>query len=166
MGRRCYGGGTGASRSTPADGPVAACRIPSVLPQPRRRRNSRGFSLVETLVALLILGIVITTGLAALYGREARMQEGGQMVLVWQALGNEAVARRHQSWGTLTPGTETPVLSDLSLLAPLESPSAIAAVESVSPAVKKVTLTVSWAGGKRTARAILYRTDTGGGSLW
>lgn len=137
------------------------------MPPPiERRRKSRGFSLVETLVALLILGIVITTGLAALYGREARIQEGAQMVLVWQALGNEAVARRHQSWAALSPGTETPFLSDLSVLAPLEGPTAVAAVESVSPAVRKVTLTVSWDAGKRTARAILYRTDTGGGSLW
>lgn len=137
-----------------------------MLPQTDRRRESRGFSLVETLVALLILGIVITTGLAALYGREARIREGAQMVLVWQALGNEAVARRHQAWGTLAPGTETSFLSDLSILAPLDDPSAVAAVESVSPSVQKVTLTVSWGGGKRAARAVLYRTDTGGGSLW
>lgn len=118
------------------------------------------------MAALLILGIVIITSLAALYGREARMQEAAEMVLVWQAIGSEATARRHESFGVLTAGAETPFLSDLSLLEPIGDYTAVASVEAASPTRKRVVLSVTWAEGKRSAKAILNRTDTGGGPVW
>src|SRR5947199_4367760 len=61
--------------------------------QPRRiaeMRRNRGFSLAETLVALAILAIVITTTIAMFAERTRRLREANETILAFQALSNEA----------------------------------------------------------------------------
>ena len=136
-----------------------------LLPMSARRHRSAGFSLVETLIAILILGIVITTSLFVYYERERRMVEAGEVMLVWQVLGNEAEARRYASWAMQAPGPQ-PFYTDLALLEQLDGVVAEAAVEQVDPQTRRILLRVSWREGKREAIAEVIRTDTGGGSLW
>jgi prepilin-type N-terminal cleavage/methylation domain-containing protein len=133
---------------------------------PSPRNLSAGFSLVEILLAILILGIVITTSLFVYYERERRMVEAGELMLVWQVLGNEAEARRYASWAMQAPGPPQPFYTDLALLAQLESVVAEAAIEQVDAETRKILLRVSWRNGGREATAEVIRTDTGGDSLW
>jgi prepilin-type N-terminal cleavage/methylation domain-containing protein len=133
---------------------------------PSPSHHSAGFSLVETLIAILILGIVITTSLFVYYERERRMIEAGEVMLVWQVLGNEAEARRYASWGMQAPGPPQPFYTDLALLAQLEGVVAEAAVEQVDSRTRRILLRISWREGSREAIAEVIRTDTGGGTLW
>ena len=131
-----------------------------------QRNRSEGFSLVETLMAILILGIVITTSLFVYYERERRMVEAGEVMLVWQVLGNEAEARRYASWAMQAPGPPQPFYTDLALLAQLEGVVAEAAVEQVDSQTRSILLRISWRDGRRVAIAEVIRTDTGGDTLW
>lgn len=126
----------------------------------------RGFTLVEMLVAILILTIVITTSLGILFDRRKRLQDATEMALAWQTIANEAEARRHQSIAALHPGLETSFLTDLSLLASLENPQARVSVVAEAAGVRRLDLRVEWKGGSRIARASVYRTHTGGSALW
>ena len=131
-----------------------------------QRNRSEGFSLVETLMAILILGIVITTSLFVYYERERRMVEAGEVMLVWQVLGNEAEARRYASWAMQAPGPPQPFYTDLALLAQLEGVVAEATVEQVDSQTRSILLRISWRDGRRVAIAEVIRTDTGGDTLW
>jgi type II secretory pathway pseudopilin PulG len=131
-----------------------------------RRNPSGGFSLVETLIAILILGMVITTSLFVYYERERRMVEAGEVMLVWQVLGNEAEARRHASWTMQSPGPPQPFYTDLALLTQLEGVVAEAAVEQIDTETRRILLRISWREGSKEAIAEVIRTDTGGDSLW
>ncbi|MFN2237755.1 MAG: type II secretion system protein [Thermoanaerobaculia bacterium] len=131
-----------------------------------QRNRSEGFSLIETLIAILILGIVITTSLFVYYERERRMVEAGEVMLVWQVLGNEAEARRYASWAMQAPGSVQPFYTDLALLGQLEGVVAEAAVEQVDSETRRILLRVSWRDGRREAIAEVIRTDTGGDTLW
>jgi len=130
------------------------------------RHRCSGFSLVETLIAILILGIVITTSLFVYYERERRMVEAGEVMLVWQVLGNEAEARRYASWAMQPPGAPQPFYTDLALLAQLEGVVAEAAVEQVDSQTRRILLRISWREGRKEAIAEVIRTDTGGSTLW
>src|SRR5437016_698721 len=93
--------------------PSSARRI-----QPMRR--SRGFSLAETLVALAILAIVITTTIAMFAERAQRLRDANETILAFQALSNEAEYWRRQSFAQIdNPGNQT-FKSDLGILAPLK----------------------------------------------
>ncbi|MFN2442666.1 MAG: type II secretion system protein [Thermoanaerobaculia bacterium] len=133
---------------------------------PERAHNASGFSLIETLIAILILGIVITTSLFVYYERERRMVEAGEVMLVWQVLGNEAEARRYASWATQAPGPPQSFYTDLALLGSLEDPIAEAEVEQVDAETRRILLRVSWREGRREAMAEVIRTNTGGSPLW
>lgn len=115
---------------------------------------------------MLILTIVITTSLAVFFDRQKRLLEAGESVRVWQALANEAEARRHQPFGGLVPGADQPFLTDLAILEPLAAPVARVVIEAESPFVRRLTLRIEWAGGMREASIAVYRTRTGGGPLW
>lgn len=129
-------------------------------------RADRGFTLIEVLIALLILSIVITTSLAVLYDRHRRVREAGETMLAWQALSNEALARRHQTIGSLVVDEAEPFLSDTSLLEPLGPSASTVLVTKETADVYRLDLRISWKEGTRSASIEVFRTDTGGGALW
>ncbi|MGH9457013.1 MAG: type IV pilus modification PilV family protein [Thermoanaerobaculia bacterium] len=130
------------------------------------RDATRGFTLVEVLVALVILTIVVTTSLGLLYDRQKRLLSAAQVTLAWQALANEAEARRHQPFAALQPGGETAFLTDLVLLEPLGDAQGRVTIESEGAGIRRLELRIEWDEGRRNAVATVYRTDTGGTSLW
>jgi Tfp pilus assembly protein PilV len=128
-------------------------------------RGERGFSLVEILVAFLILTIVITMSLSALVERNRRLQQASEIVLAYQALANEAEYRRRIKFDDLETAPKT-FVSDTSLLEPLHGAGTIVAVVQTQPHVKNVTMTIRWNNGRREAKLALVRVDTGGTNLW
>ncbi len=127
--------------------------------------RQRGFSLIEVLFAMLILAVVITTALAVFTERTRRLQQAGQTILAWQALANEAEARRRIDYGALDTA-DPEFVTSTAILQPLKPFETSAVVESAQPHVKRVTLTVRWSDGKRVASLTLLRGDTGGTNLW
>ena len=130
-----------------------------------RMRDQRGFSLVEVLVAFLILTLVITFSLAAFVERSRRLQQASEIVLAYQALANEAEYRRRMEFATLE-SEPSAFVSDTALLAPLSPYGTAVAVTQTKPGVKNVLMTVRWRNGERQARLALLRADTGGSNLW
>jgi prepilin-type N-terminal cleavage/methylation domain-containing protein len=139
--------------------------------------RERGFSLIEIMVAFLIITIVITVSLTAFVQRNAKLQQASELVLAYQALANEAEYQRRIPWGDLqpvvppAPGQPLPPAasfaeSNTAVLAPLAPFGTFIKVESSKPGVKDVTMTVRWGNGKREARLMLKRVDTGGTNLW
>ena len=132
----------------------------------RPRPPAAGFSLVETLLGLLILTLVVTTSLGIFFDRARRLKDAGEIARVWQALGNEAEARRHQAWGTLGPASGEPFLTDAELLQPLGDAAATATITAPSSGIRSIQLTIQWRKGTKRAHVEVIRTYTGGGSLW
>ena len=130
-----------------------------------RMRDQRGFSLVELLVAFLILTLVITMSLAAFLERSRRLQQASEIVLAYQALANEAEYRRRIDYGDLETA-EPEFRSSTEILAPLEPFATIVTVTPSKPGVKNVLMTIRWRNGERQARLELVRVDTGGTNLW
>ena len=130
-----------------------------------RMRDQRGFSLIEILVAILILTLVITFSLAAFVERTSRLQQASEIVLAYQALANEAEYRRRISFSALD-GASPEFLSDTAILEPLTPFSTIVTVTEGKPGVKNVLMTIRWRNGERQAKLELVRGDTGGTNLW
>jgi prepilin-type N-terminal cleavage/methylation domain-containing protein len=128
-------------------------------------RDQRGFSLIEILVALLILTLVITFSLAAFVERSNRLQQASEIVLAYQALANETEYRRRISFPDLE-GASPEFLSDTTLLRPLKPFATVVSVKQTKPGVKNVLMTIRWRNGERQARLELVRVDTGGSDLW
>jgi prepilin-type N-terminal cleavage/methylation domain-containing protein len=128
-------------------------------------RSQRGFSLVEILVAFLILTVVMTISLAAFVERTRRLQQASEIILAYQALANEAEFRRRMDFAGLE---KEPVefVSDTSLLEPLAPFGTAVRVDPGETGIKHIVLTVRWRNGEREARLSLVRADTGGSSLW
>lgn len=132
-------------------------------------RDQRGFSLVEILVAFMILTIVITTSLAAFLERNRRLQQASEIILAYQALANEAEYRRRIDYLSLDPASPTwspEFLSAVDILKPLEPFGTIVSVKEVQPGVKRVLMTIRWKNGERQAKLELLRVHTGGSNLW
>ena len=127
-------------------------------------RRQRGFSLIELLMALLVLTIVITTSLAVFTTRTARLQQASETMLIWQALANEVEIVRRVPYGDVDKIDDT-FDSDTALLKPVPGVTTEVDVVLVNPGVKKVTLRVRYRTDKVVELAVL-RTDTGGGNLW
>ena len=128
-------------------------------------RDQRGFSLVELLVAFLILTLVITMSLAAFLERSRRLQQASEIILAYQALANEAEYRRRIDYEDLETA-EPEFRSSTEILAPLEPFATIVTVTPSKPGVKNVLMTIRWRNGERQARLELVRVDTGGSNLW
>ncbi len=127
-------------------------------------RSRRGFSLVEVLVALLVLTIVITTSLAVFVERKRRLEQASETILAYQALANESEFLRRVPYDDLAESTE--FQSGKALLAPLQGVQTAVAVEQTTPGIKNVTMTIRWRNGVREARLAIVRVDTGGTPLW
>ena len=127
--------------------------------------KSRGFSLVEVLVGLLILTIVITTTIAMFVERQRRLRQANETILAYQALSNEAEIWRRIAFGQID--AQPPVFqSDTAIIAPLAPFSAAVHVDTPRADVKNVTFTIRWSNAQREAKLSIVRVDTGGSSLW
>jgi type II secretory pathway pseudopilin PulG len=133
-------------------------------------RRQRGFSLVEILVAFMILMLVITMSLAAFIERNKRLQQASEIILAYQALANEAEYRRRVDYRDLdesNPAWDPEFLpGNTEILRPLEPFGTIVSVKEVEPGVKHVLMTIRWRDGQRQAKLELVRVDTGGSNLW
>jgi prepilin-type N-terminal cleavage/methylation domain-containing protein len=128
-------------------------------------RSQRGYSLIEVLVAFVILTFVITLSFAAFLERNKRMQQASEIMLAYQALSNESEYWRRKGFSTLQ--TQTTFDSDLTLIEPLKPYVTTATVVNTSPTTKSVTLLIKWHDGQREAKLGLVRVDTGSaGGLW
>jgi prepilin-type N-terminal cleavage/methylation domain-containing protein len=128
-------------------------------------RRQRGFTLVEVLVALLILTLVITISLAAFLERSRRLQQASEIILAYQALANEAEYRRRIGYDFLE-SADPEFLSSTEILKPLQPFTTVVSVQKTGDGVKNVLMTIRWNDGERHARLELVRVDTGGTNLW
>ncbi|HEV8434669.1 MAG TPA: type II secretion system protein [Thermoanaerobaculia bacterium] len=127
--------------------------------------RQRGFTLVEVMVALMILGLVITTSLAVFVERTKRQKEATETILAYQALANEAEVRRRMDFTDLD--TAPPAfVTDTGILIPLKPFQTHVTIDQPSPDIKNVTMRVIWQKGKRVATLHLSRANTGGSNLW
>src|SRR5205814_4032442 len=117
---------------------------PDTLQSKLTMRKSPGFSLIELLVGLMILGLVITTTIMMFTERQKRLRQANETILAYQALANEAEIWRRIAFGALN-GEPPTFQSDTTILAPLAPYTAIVRVDNVTAARKDVTLTVRWA---------------------
>ncbi|MDQ6800850.1 MAG: prepilin-type N-terminal cleavage/methylation domain-containing protein [Acidobacteriota bacterium] len=127
--------------------------------------KSRGFTLIEVLVALLILTIVITTTIAMFVERRSRLRQANETILAYQALSNEAEIWRRIGFGQLDAQPMT-FQSDTAILGPLAPFATTVHVDTPRADVKSVTFTIRWANAQRTAKLSIVRADTGGNGLW
>ena len=127
--------------------------------------KSRGFTLIEVLVALLILTIVITTTIAMFVERHKRLRQANETILAYQALSNEAEIWRRIGFGDLDRQAMT-FQSDTAILAPLAPYTASVHIDTPRADVKSVMFTIRWSNTQREAKLSIVRADTGGSNLW
>jgi len=126
--------------------------------------RSRGFSLAETLVALAILAIVITTTIAMFAERARRLRDANETILAFQALSNEAEYWRRKPFADIDKPDNQTFQPNQDILKPLKPYTTEVKVDSPRADVRNVTLTIRWA--KREAHLGIARVDTGGSGLW
>ena len=128
-------------------------------------RRQNGFSLVELLFALLVLTIVITTSLGVFVERTRRLKQASELILVTQALANEAEIIRRIDFTPLDALDDT-FDTDLAIIEPLKPYTTSINVTLLRPGVKSVTMSVKWGSSNRESKLTLLRTNTGGTNLW
>ncbi|HUP44261.1 MAG TPA: type II secretion system protein [Thermoanaerobaculia bacterium] len=124
----------------------------------------RGFSLIELLMALMILTVITTTSLAVFVERSVRQQQASELILAYQALANETEIVRRVDYDSLDSLTDI-LSSDMAIIQPLSPYSTEVDVALVRPGVKSVKITIRWR-AHREASVTVLRTDTGGSNLW
>lgn len=129
-------------------------------------KSSRGLTVVEVLVSLLILSFIVTTSLAIFFDRHARLERAGHVVRAYQALANEAEVIRHVPYIDLEPGESRTFQSGRDVLYGFQDLETLVNIQETSTGLKEVLLTVRWNRGKQSAALTVLRTDTGGGDLW
>lgn len=128
--------------------------------------RQRGFTLVETLAALLILSFVLITSLAVFTQRQKRLRDADETIVVWQALANESEYVRLLPFSSITPGTKRRFVEGSSLLASLDRAETSVEAFDFKPGVRRVVLTVRWNGGAKQAGLTVIRSATPGGQFW
>jgi prepilin-type N-terminal cleavage/methylation domain-containing protein len=125
-----------------------------------------GFALIEVLVAVVILGLVVTMSLGIYFDRQKRLKHASENIIAYQAIANEAEVLRaipesqlqdsdsflslYDNLGELDPGP----------LGTLQNVATLVDVEQLTPVVKEVTLTVMWnVEPPRRASMTIYRTS-------
>jgi pilin/secretion family protein with methylation motif len=128
--------------------------------------RSRGFSLVETLVGLLILTFIVTTSLLIVFERERRLKFAAETVAAYQALANEVEVQRRVPFEELLPGETDHFYSDTAIVGDFPDLQKRVLVEEIVPGIKNVTFTLRWGTNQRTASISMTRSSTGGSNLW
>gem|GEM_PF-472811 len=129
-------------------------------------RPASGFTLVELMVAIAIIGFVLTTSLAVFVDRERRLRGAEETNRVYQVLANEAEVLRTIPFGALTSLEAKPFLSDVALLNGLSGARTELHIITSRPTLARVEATIVWRGGARRAMVTIIRSDTGGDNLW
>lgn len=128
--------------------------------------KERGFTLIETLAALLILTFVLLSSLLVFTERQKRLREADETIVVWQALANEAEYVRLTPYSLIASGSKREFEVGSSLLASLDKAETSVEATDWKPGVKRVVLSVAWSGGKRHASLTVLRSDVPGGQFW
>src|SRR5262245_16466572 len=107
-------------------------------------RNERGFSLVEVLVALLILAIVIPTTMAMFAERQKRMRQATETMLAYQALANEVEFWRRVGFPFIDDPAQQHFQQDSAsvVLAPLAPYVTSVKVDKPNDDTRQVTFTI------------------------
>jgi len=135
-------------------------------PYNRGMRGETGFTLIETLVGLLILAFVLTTSLAIFTERQRRLRSADELVIVCQALANEAEVERVVPFSSLTPGS-TSFRSDTAILAGLQGAQSSVEISVGKDGARLVAMTVTWNDGARSESLSIVRVNAGAkGSFW
>lgn len=132
----------------------------------KRSDTGRGFTLVETLVGMLILTFIVTTSLTIILERERRLILAAETIAAYQVLANEVEVRRHVPFELLETGQTDRFVSDLELVRDFPGLVRLVTIRETSPGTKRITMTMRWRGGQRTAEISMIRTFTGGDNLW
>jgi len=117
------------------------------------------------MVALVILGLVITTSLAVFVERTKRQHQATETILAYQALANEAEVRRRMDFTDLDTAPPT-FVTDTGILIPLQPFKTHITIDQPTTDVKNITMQIIWQKGKRVATLHLSRVNTGGSNLW
>jgi len=125
----------------------------------------RGFSLVEVLVALLILAIVITTTIAMFGERQKRLRQAHETTLAYQVLANEAELWRRVDFKEID-NQPPDFKSNLGIIGPMAPYSTSVKIDKPRNDVRNITLTIRWDTAQHSASLALVRSDTGGSNLW
>jgi len=128
--------------------------------------RERGFTLVETLAALLIISFILLTSLLVFTQRQKRLRDADETILVWQALANEAEYVRMSPYTSIVPGSTREFEEGGGLLASLDRPRTSVEAFDWKPGVRRVVLSVSWSGGAKQASLTVVRSAIPGGRFW
>ena len=129
-------------------------------------RNERGISLIEILVALLILAIVITTTIAMFAERQKRMRQANETMLAYQVLANEVEYWRRVPLDFVDNKDNQIFQTDTTLLAPMAPFVTAVKVDKTNDDVRQMTFTIRWEAGKHEAKLSIARVNTGANPLW
>lgn len=124
----------------------------------------RGFSLIELLMALMILTVITTTSLAVFVERTNRQRQASEIILAYQVLANESELVRRVEYDDLDSLNDI-FSSDRAIIQPLSPYTTEIDIALVRPGVKSVKMTIRWR-TEREASVTLLRSDTGGSNLW
>lgn len=130
-------------------------RLRPPLPRaPSPARAARAFALAETLVALAVLGILVSLGLTLFQRRRELERELLDQAVAVRALGSEWAVLRTSSAAELVPQEEGPFLGPVEFLSAIEERDPLLTIEETKyPGLVKVRLEIG-AGVKRSRRLV------------